>query len=298
MKATQAKAVITDIADWLAEVEQRASALYSQASLVFAADESFMSFLRLLAEEEAEHHRLLSGWVARDVIAETCFVLDEGTRHAIEAPIDRAHDLLIKGGLTQKAMVGIIAEVEFSEWNDLFLYVVDTLHGHGRELQKAVAGIERHRQEIESFIASFPWGERILQKAGRLRPVWKRRILVVEDDTAIANLIRSLLRAEAEVVVAEDGAKGITHIRDGHFDVVISDVEMPNLNGIELYEQALAVGPGLGKRFIFFTGTGNLDYRRFIENRECALLSKPAPLSLLRKLVNEVAEADRDIRLH
>lgn len=293
---------MTEIVDWLARVEERVAALYSQASLAFATDKKFAVFLGSLAEEEAEHLALLTGAagdVARQAMTGACFVLDETIRQKVEVPLERAQALLRKGGLTKAAMLGIIAELEFCEWNEIFLYVMDTLKGQGRKLQKAVAEIDRHRLDIEVFIASFPRGERILNKIGRLRPLWTKRILVVEDDLAIANLIRSLLRAEAEVVVAEDGAKGITHIRDGHFDVVISDVEMPNLNGIELYEQALAVDPGLGKRFVFFTGTGNPDYRRFIENTECVLLSKPSPLSLLRKLVNEVAaEADRDVRSH
>ncbi|MEZ4483553.1 MAG: response regulator [Syntrophotaleaceae bacterium] len=292
MEAISKDSAMADIVDWLAGVEERASALYAKAALAFAADKAFAAFLGLLAEEEAEHLELLSGTaapIARQAMGEACFSLDESIRRNVEAPLERAHDLLKKGGLTKAAMLGIIAEVEFSEWNEIFLYVVDTLKGHGRELQKAVAEIDHHRHDIENYIASFAWGDRILQKIGSLRPVWKRRILVVEDDVAIANLIASLIRAEAEVVLAEDGAEGLARIRESHFDVVVSDVEMPNLNGIELYQRALAVDPCLGKRFVFFTGTGNPEYRGFIESTECVLLSKPAPLTLLRKVINEVA---------
>lgn len=283
---------MTEIVDWLAGVEERAAALYSQASLAFATDKAFAAFLGALAEEEAEHLALLSGAagrVARQAMTGACFVLDETIRQKVEVPLERAQAMLRQGGLTKAAMLGIIAELEFCEWNEIFLYVVDTLKGQGRKLQKAVAEIDRHRLEIEVFIASFPRGERILHKIGRLRPLWTKRVLVVEDDPAIANLVKSLLRAEAEVVVAEDGERGIERIREGHFDVVVSDVEMPNLNGIELYKQALSVDPDLGKHFVFFTGTGNSEFCEFIEAENIAILPKPAPLSLLRKVINQVA---------
>ena len=284
-----------DIVDWLASVESRAAILYAQAAVVFASDKEFALFLKHLAEEEEEHIELLSraaDGIVWEGMAEACFELDETTRQSVENPFSRGHAMLKSGNLTKAAMLGVIAESEFSEWNEMFLYVVDTLKGQGRELQKAVAEIDHHRLDIETFISSFSWGDRILQKIGRLRPVWKQRILVVEDDPAIANLIKSLAETEAEVVLAEDGAKGLEKIREGHFDVVISDVEMPNLNGIELYQQALEMDPELGKRFVFFSATSNPEYCRFIESTEAVLLSKPAPLSLLRKVINEVAAAN------
>lgn len=284
-----------DIVNWLAGVEERASALYSQASLAFASDKEFAAFLGALAEEEAEHLALLlgaAGRVARQAMSGANFVFDEIIRQKVEGPLNRAQALLRKGGLTKAAMLGIIAELEFCEWNEIFLYVIDTIKGQGRELQKAVAEIDQHRLEIDSFIAGFPRGERILNKVGRLRPLWTKRILVVEDDPAIANLIKSLLRAEAEVVVAEDGEQGLKCIRDGHFDVVVSDVEMPNLNGIELYKEALVIDPDLQKRFVFFTATEDADHRCFIESTGNILLTKPTPMSLLRQIINQVAAID------
>lgn len=282
-----------EIIDWLAGVEKRASILYSQAALAFTGDKEFATFLEHLAEEETEHFELLSratGGLVQEKLAESCFSLDEAIRQTVEIPFDRAHAKLAKGSLTKAAMLGIIAEAEFSEWNDIFLYVMDALKGHGREFQRAVAEIDQHRIDIQTFIASFPWGNRVLKKIGRLSPLWKKRILVVEDDLAIANLIKSLLRAEAEVVIARDGKQGLESIRQGHFNVVVSDVEMPNLNGIELYKQALAVDPDLKKHFVFFTGTRKPEYHQFFEVADVVMLPKPSPLSLLRKTINELAE--------
>lgn len=289
------KTEMEDIVDWLASVENRVAILYAQAGYIFAADKEFAAFLNHLAAEEQEHLELLlkvSGSIAWETSPKAFFSLDETVRQNIEGPFNRVQALLKSRGLTKEAMLETIAEAEFSEWNEVFLYVVDVLKGHGRELQKAIAEIEHHRREIETFIASFPRGEGILQKVGRLRPVWKRRILVVEDDPAIANLIVGLLESEAQVVLAENGTKGLESLRQDHYDVVVSDVEMPDLNGIELYREALSIDPDLQKSFVFFTAATDPEFRRTIESTGSVVLTKPAPLGLLRKVINKVADAD------
>lgn len=283
-----------DIINWLAGVEEGASSFYAEAATVFAENKAFSAFLSLLAEEEADHLELLkesAGRMAQEEMAEGCFSLDEAIRRDVEAPFVRARQLLKEGELSEEAMVGMIAEAEFSEWNEIFLYVINTLKGHGREFQKAVAEIDQHRMDIEKFVSSFPWGDSLLQKIGRLRPLWKRRILVVEDDPAIANLLKALFRADAEVVLAEDGEEGLARIREGHFNVVVTDVEMPKVNGIEVYKQALAVDPNLKKCFVFFTGTRKPEHHTFFKSSNVIMLPKPSPLSRLRKVINEVADA-------
>ncbi|WP_432823963.1 response regulator [Trichloromonas sp.] len=286
-----------EIISWLAEVEAKASQFYAQASAAFAEDQDFSAFLSNLSAEEAEHQALLlegAGLMARQPMPEACFSFDESLRQTIEDPFVRAHALLKKDELTKEAMVEVIARAEFSEWNEIFLYVVDTLKGHDRTFQKAVAEIEKHRKDIETFISSFPWGEGILAKIGWLQPVWKRRILVVEDDPAIANLIKSLVMAEAEVVLAEDGEEGLARIREGFFDVVVSDIEMPKLNGVELYKQAVEVDPDLKGRFVFFSGSQKAEDRKFIKSAKLRILPKPSPLSVIRRVINEVAVRKMD----
>lgn len=283
-----------DIVYWLAGVEEKAATFYTQASVVFTADKEFSGFLSLLAEEEAEHVKILSdaaGCMGQNSIVVARFTVDETMQSGVEAPFDRAQVLLEKGTLTKEAIVAVIAEAEFSEWNEIFLYVVDTLKGQGKSFQKAVAKIDRHRTAIETFISAFPGGDRILANIGRLRPVWQRRILVVEDDPAIAALIKCLVMAESEVVLARDGQQGLDCIREGHFNVVVSDVEMPNINGIELYKQALQIDPSLKKHFVFFSGTRKPEHHQFFQSENLVLLQKPSSLSSLRSAIYAVADA-------
>jgi len=276
-----------DIVTWLTGMEKNASEFYSKAAVLFRQDRDLHAFLTTLAEEETEHLDLLKGAAAfleQHPDSKTCITLDPVTRSQIESPIRRGMDLLDRGELMRASLIGVVAEAEYSEWNEIFLYVINALRKQGGDYQKAVDEIDRHRLDIEKFLGAFPSGS-----TGPSR-VWKRRILVVEDDPSLAKLLKHVFMAEAEVVLAHDGQEGIAHILNSHVDVVLSDVEMPRLNGIEFYRRAVELDPALKNRFIFFTGTQKPEYRDFLASPALTVLPKPSSIGTLRKVIREVAD--------
>ena len=62
------------------------------------------------------------------------------------------------------------------------------------------------------------------------------RILVVDDFSTMRRIIRNLLKESGfgDVEEAEDGAIALQRLNNSHFDFVISDINMPNMNGFEL----------------------------------------------------------------
>jgi two-component system alkaline phosphatase synthesis response regulator PhoP len=69
------------------------------------------------------------------------------------------------------------------------------------------------------------------------------RILVVEDEVHLASGIRENLEAEGyRVEVAHDGREGLERVRGAHFDLLLLDVMMPNMDGLELCAQLRAEG--------------------------------------------------------
>ena len=83
-----------------------------------------------------------------------------------------------------------------------------------------------------------------LLSGGRLRKVTsdtveqpvevRKRVLVVDDSITVREVERKLLENRGyEVDVAVDGMEGWNAVRAGHYDLVISDVDMPRMNGIE-----------------------------------------------------------------
>jgi DNA-binding NtrC family response regulator len=64
------------------------------------------------------------------------------------------------------------------------------------------------------------------------------RILVIDDERAIRNTLKEILEYEKhEVEMAEDGISGIETFKNGNFDVVLCDIKMPQMDGIEVLDK-------------------------------------------------------------
>jgi CheY-like chemotaxis protein len=112
-------------------------------------------------------------------------------------------------------------------------------------------------------------------------------ILLVEDTDNLRNLLQRVLEGNGfSVLPAADGAEALRSCQqhDGTIDLVVSDIVMPQLNGLELEERIRADRPET--KFLFMTGFGD----RFPELRELIkhgtnILEKPfLPSELLRKV--------------
>jgi DNA-binding response OmpR family regulator len=72
------------------------------------------------------------------------------------------------------------------------------------------------------------------------------RILLVDDDPALGGYLRRVLSSRGFEVVHELDSEGaLQRIMTAHFDLLISDIELPGMNGLELLERARQVAPGL-----------------------------------------------------
>jgi CheY-like chemotaxis protein len=84
---------------------------------------------------------------------------------------------------------------------------------------------------------------------GSLEKSWEtsmKRLLIIDDDKAVGNAIKTWLEVEgAEVTHLEDGGSGIEAIESGRFDLVIVDLLMPGLDGLETIEILHRVKPDL-----------------------------------------------------
>ncbi len=112
------------------------------------------------------------------------------------------------------------------------------------------------------------------------------RILIAEDDHSLRRfLAKALARAGHEVDAVGDGAAAEIAVGDAEYDVLIADIVMPGLDGIELARRAAATQPGM--RIMFITGFAAvaLKARQLAPHPDAKVLSKPFHL---RDLVDEV----------
>jgi signal transduction histidine kinase len=130
------------------------------------------------------------------------------------------------------------------------------------------------------------------QATGGGTPTKRLRVLVVDDEPHILHYMRATLDAWGHVpVVARNGREGLDLADREHFDLVISDLRMPELSGREFYEELARRHPALATRVVFSTGdTVRGDTLAFLESLDRPYLHKPFSLAELRTLLATVAQ--------
>jgi signal transduction histidine kinase/ActR/RegA family two-component response regulator len=121
-------------------------------------------------------------------------------------------------------------------------------------------------------------------------PVEQRRILVIEDEATVANLVADVLRDEGhEVVSLLDSVAALERLTVEDFDLVICDLKMPKLDGRGLYEEALRRGRISRDRVLFITGdTLRPRTMDFVERGGLPYLAKPFLVEELTQMVRSV----------
>ena len=110
------------------------------------------------------------------------------------------------------------------------------------------------------------------------------RILLAEDEEAMrAYLARALENAGYDVVAVDRGTEALPLLETEHFDLLLSDIVMPEMDGIELAQRCAEVSPAT--KVMFITGFAAVTLKANREAPQAKVLSKPFHL---KDLVLEV----------
>lgn len=115
------------------------------------------------------------------------------------------------------------------------------------------------------------------------------RILIVDDDRPVAAAI-ALELGEHDVIVAESGREALEIIRrDKGFDVILCDLMMPEVSGMDVYESVRLIDPALLSRVVMMTG-GAFTHRagEFLSSFDAPLLEKPFAPGELHAVVGTI----------
>lgn len=119
-------------------------------------------------------------------------------------------------------------------------------------------------------------------------------ILVVDDEPTIVTLLATMLSADGyEVDTAGNGVIALEKLREGTYDLILSDITMPELDGPSFYRMLVQHHPRLCPRVIFLTGdTANPKTVAFLEQIGTPALRKPFRIDEVRCLIKQVLEAE------
>lgn len=260
----------------LSEMEKTAARVYLKGASEVRDDPELERLMRELAFEEEEHMRLLEGSAGRMRSAESLsgLELDEDAVDRTRDYLNLAEKRIHAGRLTNEHLIDCVATTESSEWNREFIKVVDGLRREDRLFIPVAARIQQHKRSVERFLGSRNGLARFLAAMRSLPPVWEERLLIVDDDQAVAEVVRAVLEDEGRVETAAGGAEALEKIKKDYFAAIVSDYSMPGMNGMELLRRAEEKFPGIKSRFLFFTS--DRDWVEKFRGRGLRAMAKPS----------------------
>jgi len=124
----------------------------------------------------------------------------------------------------------------------------------------------------------------------------KYSALVVDDEAEVAEMIADILEKEGfDITVAHSGADAITCLHQARYDLVLSDLNMPDVDGRKLYETVRRDFPDLLKATAFISGdTVGAASQKFRHESRRPLLEKPVSPAELRQLVYAILDQNED----
>ncbi len=123
-----------------------------------------------------------------------------------------------------------------------------------------------------------------------INPDLRARVLIVDDEPLILRSVSRLLKDEHDVETASNGREALEKLsEDGPFDLIVCDLMMPEMNGMDLHQEVSKFDPDIARRFVFLTGGAYTDSaKQFLAKITNPKLDKPIQPNLLRSVVSSV----------
>lgn len=128
----------------------------------------------------------------------------------------------------------------------------------------------------------------------------KKRLLIVDDEQTVRLLLAEILSwADYAVDLAEHGKHALQMLRRNSYDLIITDVNMPEMDGISFYRAIKEELPELKDRVLFLTGNPTDEAISFFKENNCKYMAKPFNgLDLLDQIEGIIKRAGRKSKIH
>jgi len=125
-----------------------------------------------------------------------------------------------------------------------------------------------------------------------LQPIREKTILIVDDDRDVAETLGDLLQVDGHhVELVANGTLALEKLQSQTYDLILSDVRMPDTDGPRLYTQLERQHPELLRRVAFLTGdTLSAETSEFLERTRVPTMAKPFTLEQVRQVLQQVTQ--------
>jgi len=117
------------------------------------------------------------------------------------------------------------------------------------------------------------------------------QVMLIDDDALVAKSIKRLFADEYEITTAHSAQEGLEllALRDPIFDIILSDLSMPNMDGMEFFYQIEKTFPELVDKIIFMSGGATTaTQEQFLTKHSCRQLNKPFQPVELREMISAI----------
>jgi len=286
-----------EIINWLLEMEQLAGNLYRRVAAKYSGDKEFSSFLSMMAEDEDLHYQLIKNAKQRllniEGTIESVISIDQDTKDRNQAPLSDLYERINTHEITKQAIFKAIVNIEYYEFNHIFLYVMNTFKKDEREIQHIAATIQAHKNRVEDFLEKHS-DELELSKIIRTLPnIWDKKLLIIDDIESVSMLFSEILAEIGSVETAKNGLEGLEKVKSSFFDVIISDIDMPVLDGLEFFIRAIELDPDIKKHFMFCSGNLTPEIEGLCQEHTLICLEKPVTILKLNNAVQKIIDRNK-----
>ncbi|HEY7491604.1 MAG TPA: response regulator [Candidatus Tectomicrobia bacterium] len=143
---------------------------------------------------------------------------------------------------------------------------------------------------VEAVCATAP----VSSERDRVPAVPHKSILIIDDEPSIASGLKRLLSRDGYIVeTVANGHLALTKLRERSYDLLLSDMRMPEIDGPRLYRTLERQYPHLLRRVIFLTGdTLNPETKTFLDQSAVPCLTKPCTVAEIRRAIQQVLETE------
>jgi PAS domain S-box-containing protein len=129
--------------------------------------------------------------------------------------------------------------------------------------------------------------EPVIEEAPR---VAKARILVVDDEPVIRQFVSQVLGEQGHTVeTVDNAASALKMVKSKRYRLILLDIKMPGMSGVELYKQFQKIAPSLTKRVVFITGdVMGKRTMAFLDKTKTPYMMKPFDARELKKQMNRI----------